>query len=1172
MLLSFEDRPSRDGGKEGKPSEQTAEEQRKSSDLQRIDDELHQLDQRLDELDLSLDGFWAEIMAVCDLRDELMRTGNASAAMDAPICHEAPSMTADRLKGIFRVFIWNFGYPMQLLRGSPLQMGADFMLDVLRGLSIEDSRELLVISVIGAQSSAKSTLLNYLFGCDFATRAGRCTQGLYASLMQARGGRLCLLLDSEGLMSIEASRDHVFDAQLALMAMACSHVVLINHKGEMSRQLQELLEVCLFAMQHLHVCKMQPKLCFVLRDQHDRSRGVHEDALRLMRRHLVDASRHLGISLDRWLNVDSDAMYLLPSAFASDLVGSREVKWATELFASETFGLRKSLFEWAEADRVEKESGDSQTTEFRTLHSWYMHASSVWRVLDRYGTNLFNYKTMAEIELRKELAELVKFISRVWIDGAGVDGAQAPGGGLNAQGKALLDDFTDRLRQAEGDQMEQIDREFKANLQSIRETFLELLVGDFDQKTSASKQFTEALRQEFKKRLHAPITYACELLSYTWQLQLASVQNQDQLKQLKVFFKHKIEEILEHQRGGSGGMSETAAAQLFEEDWVQYDKSFKVRLGKTQKDARQIAEEVNLVFNHGIRSRRTTRHFQVLEQVNAAKLLATASDVRLSQLPIDRLASEYLSAREASLSRSMVEAAAAEIKELVTVVMSRWRDIVSASGMQFISQQDAVDIMMEMNLTLEECEEVLKERGIAFSSSPVPFLNAAHLELRWIAFDHFVNREQRRVQDQLASLHKFKSSMRDEFMSILQRQKGDVDRASIVGGRYEESIEEWLDNLLVGFAADVRGQVLKDMPDASSAAERAYQHAFVERQWLEVLEYCYDVNAYVRKIFHNLFSQRKATVVREKKPKLVEQVAGIFDALLNMALQWGRQAAKSPQRQIRVSHLQQFVAREAAQKVAEVEAAKIQASHNPRRREPGEESPVEKAEAMALCFRVVSDRFPITADFIVDDAAKFAEAFTRRVASIRSERSVEERVGAMVERAMMDQEAEVWNLIKGCQSSCPCCGSKCDVLGDHSTHSCTHHLFPAFNGWRNAQTKEATLDACKSKQNRSAAKRSDCGRKLYRNLDDYLIAEHPDWLPFPLEDMELVADSILKAAWVNCRVPLLKRYKMVDSTPRQWVQAYQEPNRALDEASLKVVEERLAPFREKKTRDNPVIR
>ena len=41
----------------------------------------------------------------------------------------------------------------------------------------------LVISVVGEQSSGKSTLLNFLFGTQYATSMGRCTTGVYGSVL-----------------------------------------------------------------------------------------------------------------------------------------------------------------------------------------------------------------------------------------------------------------------------------------------------------------------------------------------------------------------------------------------------------------------------------------------------------------------------------------------------------------------------------------------------------------------------------------------------------------------------------------------------------------------------------------------------------------------------------------------------------------------------------------------------------------------------------------------------------------------------------------------------------------------------------------------------------------------------------------------------------------------------
>jgi ABC-type lipoprotein export system ATPase subunit len=46
------------------------------------------------------------------------------------------------------------------------------------------SDKVAVITILGPQSSGKSTLLNFLFGCDFGTSAGRCTKGVYGTFFK----------------------------------------------------------------------------------------------------------------------------------------------------------------------------------------------------------------------------------------------------------------------------------------------------------------------------------------------------------------------------------------------------------------------------------------------------------------------------------------------------------------------------------------------------------------------------------------------------------------------------------------------------------------------------------------------------------------------------------------------------------------------------------------------------------------------------------------------------------------------------------------------------------------------------------------------------------------------------------------------------------------------------
>lgn len=47
-----------------------------------------------------------------------------------------------------------------------------------------NNKSLVVITVLGPQSSGKSTLLNYLFGSKFNVSVGRCTKGLNAVLLR----------------------------------------------------------------------------------------------------------------------------------------------------------------------------------------------------------------------------------------------------------------------------------------------------------------------------------------------------------------------------------------------------------------------------------------------------------------------------------------------------------------------------------------------------------------------------------------------------------------------------------------------------------------------------------------------------------------------------------------------------------------------------------------------------------------------------------------------------------------------------------------------------------------------------------------------------------------------------------------------------------------------------
>ena len=90
-----------------------------------------------------------------------------------------------------------------MIDGDNLKISVDFLRKSMPEMA--ENEKVGVISVLGPQSSGKSTLLNFLFGCDFASSSGRCTKGIYGTFLKlsnynSLGG--ILILDTEGLFEL----------------------------------------------------------------------------------------------------------------------------------------------------------------------------------------------------------------------------------------------------------------------------------------------------------------------------------------------------------------------------------------------------------------------------------------------------------------------------------------------------------------------------------------------------------------------------------------------------------------------------------------------------------------------------------------------------------------------------------------------------------------------------------------------------------------------------------------------------------------------------------------------------------------------------------------------------------------------------------------------------------
>ncbi|GES73565.1 interferon-induced very large GTPase 1-like [Rhizophagus clarus] len=132
---------------------------------------------------------------------------------------------------------------------------------------------IFVISILGLQSSGKSTLLNALFACKFAVSVGRCTRGLFMRLLfldkdlsEKLNVDAFILIDTEGLGAPEKMDDpesEKKDRTLATFAMGVSNLTILNVLGESMRDLTEILQIAIVTMARLEKAGMAPDILMV---------------------------------------------------------------------------------------------------------------------------------------------------------------------------------------------------------------------------------------------------------------------------------------------------------------------------------------------------------------------------------------------------------------------------------------------------------------------------------------------------------------------------------------------------------------------------------------------------------------------------------------------------------------------------------------------------------------------------------------------------------------------------------------------------------------------------------------------------------------------------------------------------------------------------------------------
>ncbi|XP_062874156.1 interferon-induced very large GTPase 1-like [Trichomycterus rosablanca] len=190
------------------------------------------------------------------------------------------------------------GLPMELMDGDAAHVPLIWVSAVLDELikKLGDQR-VFVLSVLGIQSSGKPTMLNAMFGLQFAVSAGRCTRGAFMQLVRVSEEMkeqlkfdYVLIVDTEGFRALELAgkSTHRHDNELATFVVGLGNLTLINIFGENPTEMQAILQIVVQALLRMKV-KLNPRCMFVHQNVGDITAGEKN----------MEVRRHLQEKLDK---------------------------------------------------------------------------------------------------------------------------------------------------------------------------------------------------------------------------------------------------------------------------------------------------------------------------------------------------------------------------------------------------------------------------------------------------------------------------------------------------------------------------------------------------------------------------------------------------------------------------------------------------------------------------------------------------------------------------------------------------------------------------------------------------------------------------------------------------------------------------------------------------------
>ncbi|KAM9398966.1 up-regulator of cell proliferation-like isoform 1-T1 [Salvelinus alpinus] len=239
-------------------------------------DDIKHLDKQLSDCSLGLEHFLRELGQLYEASCSLPKSRLQRKQME-----HLPGLCAQMLLD---------GFPVELVDGDASNIPLKWISAVLTQLHtlVQSNSKIRVVTVLGVQSTGKSTLLNTMFGVQFAVSSGRCTRGAFMLLVKVHKELkeelkcdFIMIIDTEGLKSPELSQlddSYEHDNELATLVIGLSDVTIINMAMENSTEMKDILQIVVHAFIRMKEVGKKPICHFVHQNVSDMS--AHDNNMR----------------------------------------------------------------------------------------------------------------------------------------------------------------------------------------------------------------------------------------------------------------------------------------------------------------------------------------------------------------------------------------------------------------------------------------------------------------------------------------------------------------------------------------------------------------------------------------------------------------------------------------------------------------------------------------------------------------------------------------------------------------------------------------------------------------------------------------------------------------------------------------------------------------------------